>query len=98
VGLWWVYHGTGEPLQVRLYDDGSAWSDFPTNNPGRWRVENGQALCIWNDGWKERMVKVGEHWEKHGFRPGVDFHQTPSNRTKAFKVSPRSDGWFGAPK
>lgn len=94
-GLWWVSHGTGEPLQIRLYPDGSAWSDYPANNPGRWRVEDGRIICLWADDWKEIFVHSGTRWIKLGYKPGQPLTGPPNNRSSAVKASILPDGWFG---
>lgn len=98
-GLWWVAHGNGDPLQVRLYEDHTAWSDFPSNNPGRWRLHGERVVCLWADGWKEVFVPVDGGWQKLGYKPDAPLEGPPSNVTRAHLVSPRADGWFGfAPK
>ena len=95
VGLWWVSHGDGAPLQVRIYPDGTAWSDYPANNPGRWRMEEERLICLWADDWKEVFQQAGEGWVKLGFKPGVDVSAPPSNRSRAFRASEAPDGWYG---
>lgn len=94
-GLWWVAHGTGEPLQIRLYPDGSAWSDYSANNPGTWRQEGPKVICLWADDWKEVFVPDEYGWKKFGYEPGVGLDQPPSNQSRAYLVSPRPNGWFG---
>lgn len=95
-GLWWVSHGDGAPLQLRLYPDGSAWSDYPANNPGRWRVRKGRAECVWADDWKEALMCEGDAYIKYGFRPGQSLDSAPSNISRAVRASSRGDGWFGS--
>ena len=95
VGLWWVSHGDGAPLQLRLYPDGSAWSDYPANNPGTWSVHANRAQVIWADDWKEMLLQNGGGWEKYGFKPGEPFSSFPSNLSRAYRVTRSSDGWFG---
>lgn len=95
VGLWWVSHGDGAPLQVRLYPDGSAWSDYPSNNPGRWRHQGDSVTCLWADDWKERFVSSGRGWEKWGYKPGTALESAPTNKSRAYRVSESPDGWFG---
>lgn len=95
VGLWWVSHGDGAPLQLRLYSDGTAWSDYPANNPGAWSVVDGRAICIWADDWKEVMFSWGTGFVKHGYKPGQQVNQAPSNVSKAFRASKSPDGWYG---
>lgn len=95
VGLWWVSHGDGAPLQLRVYQDGSAWSDYPANNPGRWRMEEGRLICLWADDWKEVLQKQGGGWVKLGFKPGVELSEPPSNRSRAYRACETPDGWFG---
>ena len=94
-GLWWVSHGDGAPLQLRLYPDGTAWSDYPSNNPGRWTVRNGRAECVWADDWKEALLPVKGGWLKYGFRPGQGLDSKPSNVSHAIRATTRGDGWFG---
>ncbi len=95
VGLWWVSHGDGEPLQFRLYADGSAWSDYPDNNPGQWKSEGSAVICQWADDWKEVLSWSEQGWQKHGYAPGQSLESSPSNFSRAFQISPRPDGWFG---
>lgn len=97
VGLWWVSHGDGAPLRLRLYPDGSAWSDFPANNPGSWKVTKGQAVCLWADDWKEVLSAGPEGYVKFGFKPGRKVTESPSNVTKAYRASHFPDGWYGVP-
>lgn len=94
-GLWWVAHGDGAPLQIRLYPDGRAWSDYPANNPGKWRVEGDTMICRWADDWKEVFVPSGKGFQKLGYRPGVSVEQPPSNQSKAYRACASPDGWFG---
>lgn len=94
-GLWWVSHGDGAPLQVRLYPDGSAWSDYPSNNPGRWKRQGEDVICLWADDWKERFKPTPSGWEKLGYRPGQSTDGPPSNHSKAYHVCAHPDGWFG---
>ena len=94
-GLWWVEHGDGAPLQVRLYPDGSAWSDYPSNNPGKWSLQKERVVCLWSDGWKEVFVPRGTGWSKLGYSPETDLSASPSNQSKAFRVTSAPDGWFG---
>ena len=68
-GLWWVSHGDGAPLQVRLYPDGSAWSDYPANNPGTWSRREDRIVCLWADGWKEVFKPTQSGWSKLGYTP-----------------------------
>ena len=95
VGLWWVAHGDGAPLQIRLYPDGRAWSDYPANNPGRWRLEGDKMICIWADDWKESFRPRLNGFQKLGYKPGVSLTAPPSNVSRAFKASKSPDGWFG---
>lgn len=97
VGLWWVSHGTGEPLQLRLYPDGTAWSDYPANNPGRWEAKNDRIVCLWADDWKEILIPSNSRWIKLGFRPGHPLTGPPSNQSSAIRASTHPDGWFGPP-
>ena len=94
-GLWWVSHGDGAPLQVRLYPDGSAWSDYPSNNPGTWSRREDRIVCLWADGWKEVFEPTVHGWSKLGYTPETDLTAPPSNRSKAFRVTSAPDGWFG---
>jgi hypothetical protein len=94
-GLWWVSHGDGASLQLRLYPDGSAWSDYPANNPGKWEVRNGRAECVWADDWKEGLLRTPQGWLKLGYRPGQSIDSHPSNKSRAVRASTRADGWFG---
>lgn len=94
-GLWWVSHGDGAPLQVRLYPDGSAWSDYPSNNPGTWSRQEERIVCLWADGWKEVFVPTEGGWSKFGYTPETDLNSPPSNQTRAFRVTSSPDGWFG---
>ena len=98
VGLWWVSHGDGAPLQIRLYADGTAWSDYPSNNPGHWEVRHGRMVCVWADDWKEVFELKSGRIVKFGFRPGVDVDAPPSNVSKALRGSSSPDGWFGVRK
>ncbi len=97
VGLWWVAHGDGQPLQIRIYADGSCWSDYPANNPGRWRMEGSEVICLWADGWKERLVPRNGGWINYGYTPESPLAGPPSHRTRAVRVSERPDGWLGYP-
>ena len=94
-GLWWVSHGDGAPLQVRLYPNGSAWSDYPSNNPGTWSSREDRIVCLWADGWKEVFVPTEGGWSKFGYTPETDLNSPPSNQTRAFRVTSSPDGWFG---
>ena len=94
-GLWWVSHGDGAPLQVRLYPDGSAWSDYPSNNPGTWSRREDRIVCLWADGWKEVFVPTESGWSKLGYTPDTELSAPPSNQSKAFRVTSAPDGWFG---
>ena len=96
-GMWWVSHGNGAPLQLRLYPDGSAWSDYPSNNPGTWHSLNGDVVCRWADGWSEVLRRSPDGWVKLGFKPGAALDRPPSNSSHAVWASVRSDGWFGPP-
>lgn len=98
IGLWWVSHGDGAPLQLRLYRDASAWSDFPSNNPGSWTFEDSEALVRWADGWKELLAFDLKGAHKFGFEPGREFIGLHSNSSRAYHVCSRSDGWFGFSK
>jgi hypothetical protein len=95
VGLWWIEHEDGAPLQVRLYAGGAAWSDYPSNNPGEWSYQDGKVVCLWADGWKEVFVEERGYWLKLGYTPETALSSEPSNRSRAFRVSPAPDGWFG---
>lgn len=95
VGLWWVSHGDGAPLQVRLYADGKAWSDYSSNNPGRWSQNRESVECLWADGWKERFEPSGRVWKKFGFKPGAPLDGPASNSSHAYQVCESPDGWFG---
>jgi hypothetical protein len=95
-GLWWVAHGDGAPLQIRLYGDGSAWSDYSANNPGRWTVESQRMVCRWADDWKEVFFSSGPgRWVKWGYRPSSPLSEAPTNVSRAYRVSEAADGWFG---
>lgn len=96
-GMWWVSHGNGAPLQLRLYPDGSAWSDYPSNNPGTWHSQDGDVVCRWADGWSEVLRRSPDGWVKLGFKPGADLDRLPSNSSHAVWASVRPDGWFGPP-
>jgi len=95
-GLWWVAHGGGAPLQLRLYPDGTAWSDYPDNNPGQWSVVDGdKAVCRWADDWKEVLFLSDDGWKKWGYKPKASLQGPPSNTSRAYRVCSSPDGWFG---
>jgi hypothetical protein len=95
VGLWWISHGDGAPLQMRVYADGTAWSDYPANNPGRWHMDGDRLVCVWADDWKEVLVRSPRGWSKLGYEPGTGMQSPPSNRSHAVRVTSEPDGWFG---
>lgn len=95
-GLWWIAHGDGAPLQVRLYPDGRAWSDFPSNNPGRWWRDEQRIMVLWADDWKEVLLpRDSGGWVKQGFEPGRSWEQTPSNQSRAVQATSHPNGWLG---
>ncbi len=94
-GLWWISHGDGAPLQVRLYPGGRAWSDYPSNNPGRWERQGDEVICRWADDWKERFTLTRGGWKKHGYGPCRPLDGPAQNVSKAYHVCPQPDGWFG---
>jgi hypothetical protein len=80
---------------MRVYADGTAWSDYPSNNPGRWRMDGDRLVCVWADDWKEVLIPSPEGWSKLGYQPGASLQSPPSNRSRAIRATSAPDGWCG---
>ena len=86
VGRWKIFHSDGRPIFVTVSADGRCASSSE-NQKGSWKLESGQLLLLWSDGWKDVISQYQGRLRKAGYAPGVPITARAVNLTAAFKLS-----------
>ena len=82
IGKWQVGEGNGSTFYITLEAGGQAKKSIGPSH-GTWTVLNGEARISWDDGWHDKIRKVGAKHEKLAYEPGKTFDDKPSNVTAA---------------
>ncbi len=86
-GKWRVGDGQGGTFTITLEDNGRAWKSIGSGG-GTWVLVNGEARITWDDGWKDKIRKVGRKFEKVAYEPGKSFDDDPANVAIAVSAEP----------
>lgn len=95
LGQWRLEDDKAQSTIVTLYPDGSALATSGTI--GSWYFAENQLYILWMDGWMNVIRKERDGYAKMGFAPGVASDSTPSNQSKAVKISDQSPPAFVTP-
>jgi hypothetical protein len=74
----------GSFLYITLRSDGTAFSSINGLTEGRWEVREGAAVCVWPDGWIDRIERASGGWLKKSWVGGVT--ETPADLSDAIRV------------
>jgi hypothetical protein len=86
-GKWRVGDGQGGTFTINLEDNGRAWKSIGSGG-GTWVLVDGEARITWDDGWKDKIRKVGRKFEKVAYGPGKSFDDDPANVAIAVSAEP----------
>ena len=94
VGTWKVTDSKERVFFIDLKADGTAasrWEDpaeSRRNQTGTWKLVDGAAIIVWDNGWRETITASGAGFVKKAYAPKLKLEGKPSNQSVAEKVEP----------
>ncbi len=92
-GTWKVADAKARVFFIDLKADGAAasrWQDpaeSRRNQTGSWKLVEGAAVIVWDNGWRETIGASGAGFVKRAFAPGLKLDGKPSNETPAERAA-----------
>lgn len=91
-GAWATRDDQGQPFDVILFPNGQAVSTWtkgpsgPRGERGFWREIEGVAYVFFDDGWTDRIRRVGGVTTHEGFAPASSLSEAPTNSAPTERV------------